>query len=694
MEKTEQKTIVCSHAKYSGECERLSLWGRNEMKIYPRIEVINGFFGDISPRLTDFIEIATYIYAVDQTVVRCQGIVDPHGLRWNRNIKMIIAVQDYDFWSRKEVVDILQETMNFLSDDRIVFKFEKMENRPPGQSYFHFVGNETDLLGKPEQVMLFSGGLDSLGGAVQEMIVDGRNTVLVRHQSSQKFQKRYDTIEKALKERSGHKGCFISINTGKDSEITKEYTQRGRSFLYFALAATIAKLLGLDNIRFYENGPISLNLPLSGQVVGGRATRTTHPQTLNYFQKLMSMIADGKFSVENPFLYKTKSGIVKLLIEQNCGDLIKQSMSCAHSWQQSNLHHHCGTCSQCIDRRVAIIAAGASQYDSDDDYLVDFFTESVDKKKDDFEAENKNLLTSYFLRGDKIGNPGYNMRKFEADYPELYDAVLYMGGDPYNATKKIYTLYVALAKDIQKVAEYATSGEFLKRARSVHGNLPPDCLCNILLQNTRPKIEYKIIEPKPQENYIFKKNGEVWKIRFAGGKVKMLIDSKDMYALKRLLSSPDEHFSIEELISEKTSSPSATVDMDEIVEGFGSDESYDAAIDGKTRKECLAEVRRLTQELESAQNENNEVEIQEIEEELRPYREYIASNLKPNGKAKNLNTAAKKKKASLERNIRSIKERLERVYPELKAHLDNCLTLGKSPCYHPTEAIHWDTAEE
>lgn len=694
MVRTEQKTIVCNHAKYSGECECLNLWGRNEMKIYPRIEVINGFFGNISPRLTDFIEIATYIYAVDQMVVRCQGIVDPHGLRWNRNIRMIIAVQDYDFWSQQKVVEVLQETMNFLSDDRIVFIFEKMETRPPAQSYFHFVGSETDLKGKPEQVMLFSGGLDSLGGAVQEMIVDGRNTVLVRHQSSRKFQTRYGFIEKTLRERSGHKGYFISINTGKDSEITKEYTQRGRSFLYFALAATIANLLGLDNIRFYENGPVSLNLPLSGQVVGGRATRTTHPQTLHYFQTLMSMIVDGDFRVENPFLYKTKSDIVKLLIENNCGDLIKHSMSCAHSWQQSNLHHHCGTCSQCIDRRVAIIAADALEYDSEKDYLVDFFTESVDKKKDDFEAENKNLLTSYFLRGDKIGTPDYSFSDFESDYPELFDAVLYMGLDPYNAARKIYVLYRSLAQDIQKAAEYATSGDFLKRARSTKGNLPLDCLCSILLQNTRPKVEYRVIEPKPKENYIFRKKGEVWIVRFAGGKEQLLIDSKDMYALKRLLASPNEHFTVEELICDGTSPVVGMVDGDEIADGFGSDDSYEPSIDDKTKKDCLTEVKRLKQELEQAKRENNEVLIREIEEELQPYRRYLAASLKPGGRAKNLNTVARKKQASLERNIRSIKARLEKICPQLKKHLDDYLTLGKSPCYHPPEAISWDTTEE
>lgn len=694
MEKTEHTIVVCNHAEYSGICTRLNLWGDDGMKIYPKIEVIKGFFGEVGERLTDFIEIATYLYAVDQMVVRCQGRVDQHGLLWNRNITMIIAVQDYDFWSRPEVVTILQETMNFLSDDRISFQFEKMTNRPPGQQYFRFKGDETGLSAPPEQVMLFSGGLDSLGGAIQEMLVDGRQTVLIRHRSSSKFKKRYDYLEKTLQDRSQHKGCFISINTGKDGEITKEYTQRGRSFLYFTLASTIAHLLGLKSIRFYENGPVSLNLPMSGQVVGGRATRTTHPQTLDYFQKLMRLIVEGDFTVENPFLYKTKSDIVRLIIGQDCGDLIRYSMSCAHAWQQDNLHHHCGTCSQCIDRRVAIIAADAQSFDDGNDYLTDFFTEDVDKKKDDFEAENKNLLTSFFLRGDKIGAEDYSMGKFEADFPALYDAILYMNGDPFNATKKIFTLYKSLAKDIQKVAKYATTEEFLARARSVRGKLPPDCLCNILLQNTRPVIEYRRIEPEPPSSYVFKRNGEVWKIRFAAGPVKMLVDSEGMFALKRLLSAPHRQFSLEELVLENAEIQPVRVDSDEMAEGFGSNDSYEAALDDKSLKDCRRRVEAIKHELETAQAENNNILQAELENEQQEIIDYITKNIKPNGKAKNINNVTKKKTDRLIRNIGTIKKKLERYYPNFKEHLDQFLTLGKTPSYHPNLEINWDTMDE
>ena len=37
----------------------------------------------------------------------------------------------------------------------------------------------------------------------------------------------------------------------------------------------------------------------------------------------------------------------------------------------TKLHPHCGQCSQCIDRRFAILAAGQDQADPEDAYKVD-----------------------------------------------------------------------------------------------------------------------------------------------------------------------------------------------------------------------------------------------------------------------------------------------------------------------------------
>jgi 7-cyano-7-deazaguanine synthase in queuosine biosynthesis len=120
----------------------------------------------------------------------------------------------------------------------------------------------------------------------------------------------------------------------------------------------MANLFGLNKIRMYENGVVSLNLPISAQLIGARASRTTHPQVLKGFGELFSLILEKLFLVENPFLWKTKSDVVKILVEASCADLIKYSASCSHVREMTTLHTHCGKCSQCIDRRIAVLAPG------------------------------------------------------------------------------------------------------------------------------------------------------------------------------------------------------------------------------------------------------------------------------------------------------------------------------------------------
>lgn len=273
MEKTDNThTIVCNYAAYGKEdCLRLNLWGARKGKVVPDIEVIKGLFaGGIPDRFLDFIEIATYVYCADQMVVRCQGRVDPQGALWRRHFRMVVAVREPAFWSRQEVKACLERLLWFLGDERYSFTFVPLTYQPPDQLYLKIKPGKPSE--KPlDRVMLFSGGVDSLGGAIQEAIVEGRRVALVRHKSNSKFKYRYKALEDGLaKKCQGNEPVYITVKVGKDSELTKEYTQRTRSFLYFALGATVAHMLKLNEVRFYENGPVSLNLPLSPQVLGGR----------------------------------------------------------------------------------------------------------------------------------------------------------------------------------------------------------------------------------------------------------------------------------------------------------------------------------------------------------------------------------------------------------------------------------------
>jgi hypothetical protein len=79
---------------------------------------------------------------------------------------------------------------------------------------------------------------------------------------------------------------------------------------------------------------------------------------------------------------------------------------------QSKTQRHCGRCSQCIDRRFAITAAGLLAYDSEADYVSDVF---VGPSK---EGSEKNMAVDYARHGIELG------RRSESELATLFNAEL------------------------------------------------------------------------------------------------------------------------------------------------------------------------------------------------------------------------------------------------------------------------------
>src|SRR5215468_8918467 len=122
----------------------------------------------------------------------------------------------------------------------------------------------------------------------------------------------------------------------------QEHTQRTRSFLYTALACAVAKLFGHKPIRFFENGVVSINLPISEQVVGARATRTTQPLSLELFRRFFRAHYGRPIEVDNPFIWKTRADVIQSIVNLGCGELIKYTVSCTRTYEMIKLYTHCG----------------------------------------------------------------------------------------------------------------------------------------------------------------------------------------------------------------------------------------------------------------------------------------------------------------------------------------------------------------
>src|SRR4051812_4408091 len=337
-------------------------------------DISSRLVSNIPDVLVDLLEVATYVYAADSAVPRGGPTDVQFGAQWRRKLRFIIPGRCPDFWSSGPVSSALVETLGFVSEDDYQFEFTSRISRPAVQSYLEFSGENLEGFA-PDEVVLFSGGLDSFAGALEELVARGKSVALVSHRSASKIASAQQRLVEQVRCRVGlNRALHIPVWTELDRELSQEPTHRTRSFLFAALGTVTARLFGLDRIRFYENGVVSLNLPPVAQVIGARATRTTHPQALAGFRRVLSELLKHPVDVVNPFVWLTKAEVVERIAAHGFSDLIRDTRSCTRVHDMTRLHPHCGQCSQCLDRRFAILEAGQAHEDPDEAYKVDLFT--------------------------------------------------------------------------------------------------------------------------------------------------------------------------------------------------------------------------------------------------------------------------------------------------------------------------------
>lgn len=666
-------------------------------------------YKDLPPKFLDLIDIAVYVYCADQALRRGGKGVQDFGDNWRRRLFFRLPVREPDLWKDARVHGLLVSTLSFLSEDEYHFEFEPLrETYSQLDGYFNF--NETPFDGEVEEVVLFSGGLDSLAGAVQESVRDKRKVLLVNHRSTNKLNQRHRALLEGLNRQAGtFEPLHLPVRINKAKELSQEYTQRSRSFLFASLAATMATMIGLDRIRFYENGVVSLNLPLSPQVVGARATRTTHPRVLHGFAELFSQLNGKPFAVENPFRWKTKTEIVKLIGEAGCADLIGLSTSCMHTWEITHEHTHCGNCSQCIDRRFGILASGLESHDPASAYKVDLF---LGERIGEVKGDPRTMLASYVESAKQIKQ--MRAAEFFSRYGEIGRALPHCGGSQDATANKIYDLYQRHAADVSRVVK---QGIALHSEEIFERTLPPSCLLRLVCDTgeSLPKIDcWNFLEtvlngqvqivppavppaappaappdpravppasPTSQHDNIFVRRGQGWDVRYAGGATCLLLPSKGADYLQLLLGRPGV--------------PMSAIDMacqvarhhQKLAMGNAGDMADEDAL-ASYHARCL----ELKADMEKA-------ERQEEPDELDRLRQEHAALLAEINAATGLGGRLRRAVDDRERIRKAVGNAIRRAIKEIASfdqglakHLTHpVLRCGMSPCYSPSPVIEWQT---
>jgi hypothetical protein len=312
----------------------------------PRLEQL----GPVAAPHIDFVRLAALVYLVDRTVPRtARG--------FERELSLTVPVSDPDAWTDR--AEALAALLRMLSSDSWSLRFTSA--RPPRR-------RPVATAHSSELVLLFSGGADSLSGALVAH-AEGRTPLLTSHWDFSitggiqnrlvgQLSSYWDAAPPTQKVRLGRRTTQI----GSRASFRKEGSSRSRSLLFLALGLAVASINDAE-LWMAENGFASLNVPLTGERRAAFSTRTTHPGFLLELSDLLRTLG-LRVKLSNPFEQLTKGEVYQRVSDMiGAGDasrLLGASHSCAKPDRGPGFaaETHCGACFGCLVRRAAFLASG------------------------------------------------------------------------------------------------------------------------------------------------------------------------------------------------------------------------------------------------------------------------------------------------------------------------------------------------
>jgi 7-cyano-7-deazaguanine synthase in queuosine biosynthesis len=361
--------------------------------------------GNLTYLEIDLLVIASAIFAADRASKR--------GEREDisRTIDLYIPVYNLD--KLISLAPILKKLLRDLSQDNWSLFFLSLNK----QTSDGFVDEGSFVISSAEgRALLFSGGLDSLGAAVE---FGKESLLLVSHLTKNSFTRRsQDDLFELLTKKgyvTTHQQYFVSsadlLNV--DIEHSIESSQRTRSFVFLTIGVIAARRKGVKElILMAENGQMAIHLPLTSGRIGAFSTHTAHPAVLAGAESFFELALSTAIKIRNPYLYKTKAQVVEPIIK-NLPESIPLSTSC---WKNTRVSQsgttHCGQCIPCYIRKISI-----EFYQADPTtYARDIWNENIEELDDDDDGRRNliDLLEFVYWFNKKTDDD------LMCEFPELY----------------------------------------------------------------------------------------------------------------------------------------------------------------------------------------------------------------------------------------------------------------------------------
>jgi len=450
MKEAKEHIVLCNGAEFP---EKLAQKAHNVVLLEynpqsPHINVnipipklVNQVF-HLPDRIKDLLEIAAYVFAADRKTKRgTPDSMEYHS--WSRSFHFIIKVRDHQFWKKETVKNKLSEVLCFMTGDKAC-DFTFNSGYFTGKAGLFDEENFKIIPSSSTSVILFSGGLDSLAGILNMLETTNDKVCLISHVSQNATLRTQKKLYKALnKDYPNRLEPHYTFKCNLKGDTALEETQRTRSFLYSSIAFAIATAYSQNTFYLFENGITSINFSRREDLINARASRTTHPKTLELLTELLSLVNESQIKIEHPFLFKTKTDILQLLAKYEKKEYINSTVSCCKTRMKLQNSTHCGGCFQCIDRRFAAYGAELEEYDGTAIYDVDFINQKIEDRA------MKTTIMDYVRLALEFRKMNY-MTFCSERLAELADLEDYIeGNDENEKIEKVYRLCIHYGEQIE-----------------------------------------------------------------------------------------------------------------------------------------------------------------------------------------------------------------------------------------------------
>lgn len=351
-----------------GEFSRIKLGAfletETETLVNLNIEFRNlySFTEQTSGRAFDLFIISALVYGIDVLIPREKYSIDG----WSRELEVEFPVEEPKLWVKLKAD--LERLLKFLTGDLWSIAFIK---RTESVLFIpkRYRKKKSDDPKNFQKVSLFSGGLDSLVGVIDQLAKTNEGLIFASHYDSiakgpfsdqnkvskilnRKYSSRFKLIQTRVD---------LDNNTNNGKKITHENSFRSRSFLFISLGIFIANKISSSTIVLIpENGTIALNHPLTPSRRSSCSTRTAHPYFLNSLSELISKLG-LKILLKNEYEFMTKGEMLMQCSDQHIlMSAYKESCSCAKRGSRKDIRdvkvgtNHCGVCMPCLYRRASL----------------------------------------------------------------------------------------------------------------------------------------------------------------------------------------------------------------------------------------------------------------------------------------------------------------------------------------------------